>query len=63
MDSKAVVAAPAADACTELDAVSSPESPEPPVPTGAWTRDVEALCRALDAQQRAHLARAEAKDK
>ena len=39
---------------TELDSECSPVRAEPPVARGAWTRDIEALCRALDAQQRAH---------
>jgi len=44
------VAAEAAQADSEY----SPMQPEPHAPLGVWTRDVEALCRALDAQQRAH---------
>ena len=39
---------------TEVDSECPSVRAEPPVTRGAWTRDIEALCRALDAQQRAH---------
>ena len=53
MNPETSVAAPMA----ELDPVESQSSPvqiETPMVRNAWTRDIEALCRALDAQQRAN---------
>ncbi len=49
MEAEAVVADPA-----QVNSECSPIRDEPYVARGVWTRDVEALCRALDAQQRAH---------
>jgi hypothetical protein len=37
---------------TEVDSECSPMPTEPPVARGVWTRDIEALCRALEAQRR-----------
>lgn len=37
-----------------FDSECAPMQDEPYVARGVWTHDVEALCRALDAQQRAH---------
>jgi hypothetical protein len=38
-----------------IDAVSS--TPESEAVRNVWKRDIDALCRALDAQQRAHFPR------
>jgi hypothetical protein len=38
----------------ERSPIPSPVPTESPVARGAWTRDIEALCRALEAQRRAH---------
>jgi hypothetical protein len=54
MDKETVTAAPMADGVAELDSGCTPVITASPVARGAWTRDIEALCRALDAQQRAH---------
>lgn len=62
MDDKPVVAAATPDGLAEIDSGGSPAPAEAPVARGIWTRDVEALCRALDAQQRAHFPRSDAKD-
>lgn len=58
MKAKTVVAAPPAAEPAKVDAGSSPVATETPVRRGTWTRDVEALCRALEAQQRAAQQRA-----
>jgi hypothetical protein len=39
---------------TEVDSECSPIRTEPPVVRGVWTHDIEALCRALEAQRRGH---------
>jgi hypothetical protein len=54
MNAKAIVAAPAGAELAKVDSESSPVPIEAPVARGVWTRDIEALCRALEAQQRAH---------
>jgi hypothetical protein len=56
----------AASAGAELAKVSSECAPMPiesPVTRGVWTREIEELCRALEAQQRAHRASTSAEKK
>lgn len=38
---------------TKVDSECPSPPAQPPTRRGVWTRDIEALCRALDAQQRA----------
>jgi len=52
---KIVVAAPAATELAEVDSECTPIPIESQVTRGAWTREIEELCRALEAQQKAHL--------
>ena len=52
MNPQTTVAAPVSAKTTEVDRECSPIRTEPPVARGVWTRDIEALCRALEAQQR-----------
>jgi len=54
MNAKTIVAAPAGAELATVDSECSPMPIEAPVARGVWTRDIEALCRALEAQQRAH---------
>ncbi len=54
MNPQTNVAASAADELAKVDSECSPIPVESPVARGVWTRDIEALCRALEAQQRAH---------
>ena len=54
MDPQTIVAASATTELVEVDSGWSSLKIESPVVRGVWTRDIEALCRALDAQQRAH---------
>ena len=54
MDPKTIVAAPTGAEVAKVDSEPSPMPIESPVARGAWTQDIEALCRALEAQQRAH---------
>src|SRR5437667_4918516 len=61
MNRKTVVAVPTTDS-VETDFVPQPIATESPTPCGEWTRDIEALCRALNAQQRAHFAKIDAKE-
>jgi hypothetical protein len=63
MNPKAVVAAPTGGELAKVDSESSPMPIESPVARGVWTRDVEALCRALEAQQRAHFPSTDAEEK
>jgi len=63
MNPKAIVAAPAAAELAEVDAESMPIPIESQVTRGAWTREIEELCRALEAQQRAHVPRTDAEKK
>ncbi len=63
MNPQTVEAVAVAAGLTEVDSDHSPMRAEPPVARGVWTRDVEALCRALDAQQRAHFRTIAAADK
>ncbi len=62
MNPKTIVAASTAAELAEVDPECSPRPIESPVARG-WTRDVEALCRALDAQQRAHFPKIAAEEK
>ena len=63
MNPQTVVAASAGAELAEGDTECSPTQIESPVAHGVWTRDVEALCRALEAQQRAHFRSNDATDK
>ena len=54
MNPKIIVAAPTDAELAKVDAECSPVPIESPVARGVWTHDIEALCRALEAQQRAH---------
>ena len=60
---KTVVAAPAAVELAEVDSKCTPTPVESQVTRGAWTREIEELCRALEAQQRARFPRIDAKEK
>jgi hypothetical protein len=55
MNAKTIVAAPPAAELAKVDAECSPMPIESPVAHGVWTHDIEALCRALEAQQRSAL--------
>ena len=57
MDPKTIVATPTGAELAQVDSECSPMPIEPPVAHGVWTRDIEALCRALDAQQRSALSK------
>ena len=63
MNPKTVVAAPTAAELAKVDSKCSPMPLESPVARGVWTRDIEALCRALEAQQRAHVPSIDAEEK
>ena len=63
MNPKAIVAAPAAAELAEVDSECAPIPIESQVTRGAWTREIEELCRALEAQQRARLPRIDAEEK
>ena len=63
VNSKTIVAAPAAAELVEIDSECTPMPIESQVTRGAWTREIEELCRALGAQQRAHLPRIDAEEK
>jgi hypothetical protein len=54
MNAKTIAAEPTAAELANGDSEASPVATQTPVVRGVWTRDIEALCRALDAQQRAH---------
>ena len=60
---KTIVAAPAAAELAEVDSECTPIPIESKVTRGAWTREIEELCRALEAQQKAHLPRIDAEEK
>ena len=53
MNPSILLDAPMAAELAPVDAQSSPIHIETPVVRNAWTRDIEALCRAVEAQQRA----------
>ena len=63
MNSKTIAAAPTGAELAKTGSDCSPIPSESPVGQGPWTRDIEALCRALDAQQRAHFPGVDAKQK
>jgi hypothetical protein len=63
MDSKTIAAAPTGAQLAAADSESVSIRNESPVAHGPWTRDIEALCRALDAQQRAHFPGVDRKEK
>jgi hypothetical protein len=54
MNPKTTVATHAAAAPTDVDSDCTPIPIESQATRGAWTREIEELCRALEAQQRAH---------
>jgi hypothetical protein len=62
MNPKTIVAASTAAELAKVDPECSPTPIESPTARG-WTRDVEALCRAIEAQQRAHSPRTDAEEK
>jgi hypothetical protein len=62
MNPKTIVAASTAAELAKVDSECSPIPIESPVARG-WARDVEALCRALEAQQRAHFPSIDAEEK
>ena len=53
MNPKTIVGAPAAAELAEVDSECTPIL-ESQVTRGAWTREIEELCRALEAKQGAH---------
>lgn len=61
MNPKTIVATSTAAELAEVAPECSPIPIESPVARG-WTRDVDALCRALEAQQRAHFRSIEAEE-
>ena len=63
MNPKTIVAAPAAPELAEVDSECTPIPIASQVTRGAWTREIEELCRALEAQQRAHFPRIDAEEK
>ena len=63
MDPQIIVAASATTELVEVDSGWSSTQIESPAVRGAWTRDIEALCRALDAQERAHVRKVDAEEK
>ena len=60
---KTIVAVPTAAELAEVDSKRTPIPIEPQVTRGAWTREINELCRALGAQQRAHFRSIEAEKK
>ena len=63
MNSKTIVAAPAAAELAEVDSECAAIPIESQVTHGAWTREIGELCRALEAQQRAHFPSIDAEEK
>jgi hypothetical protein len=55
MNAKTIVASPTDAELAQVDSECSPMPIESPAAHGVWTHDIEALCRALDAQQRSAL--------
>ena len=55
MNAKTIVASPTDAELAQVDSECSPMAIESPAAHGVWTHDIEALCRALDAQQRSAL--------
>jgi hypothetical protein len=62
MNPKTILAASTAGELAKVDSECLPIPIESPVARG-WTRDIEALCRALEAQQRAHFPSIDAEQK
>jgi len=60
---KTIVAAPATAELAEVDSECTPIPIESQVTRGAWTREIEELCRALEAQQRTHVPSIDAEEK
>src|SRR5947207_11582896 len=60
---KTIVAAPAAAELAEVDSECTPIPIECQMTRGAWTREIEELCRALEVQQRAHVPSTDAEKK
>jgi hypothetical protein len=60
---KTIVAAPPAAKLAEVDSECTPIPIESQVTRGAWTREIEELCRALEAQQKAHFPSIDAEEK
>ena len=63
MNPQTTVAVSEAAEITKVDCECSPIRTEPPAARGVWTRDIEALCRALEAQQRPHVPSIAAEEK
>ena len=63
MNPKTIVAAPAAAELAEVDSECTPIPIDSQMTRGAWTREIEELCRALEAQQRAHVPSTDAEKK
>jgi len=63
MNPQTIEAVSVATELTKVDSECSPIRTEPAVARGVWTRDIEALCRALEAQQRAHFPSIAAEEK
>ena len=63
MNPKTIVAAPTAAELVKVDSECPAIPIESPLARDVWTRDIEALCRALDAQQRAHFPGIDAEEK
>ena len=63
MNPKTVLAASTAAELAEVEYECSSIPLDSPVTRGVWTRDIEALCRALEAQQRAHFPRFDGEEK
>ena len=62
MNPKTILAASTAGELAKVDSECSPIPIETPVARG-WTRDIEALCRSLEAQQQAHFPSIDAEEK
>ena len=58
-----IVAAPAAAEPADVDSDYTPIPIESQVTRGAWTREIEELCRALETQKKAHYLSTDAEDK
>jgi len=60
---KTIVAALAAAGPADVDSDCTPIPIESQVTRGAWTREIEELCRALETQKRAHYPSTDAEEK
>ena len=63
MNPQTIEAVSVAAELTKVDFECSPIQTESPIARGVWTRDIEALCRALEAQQRARFPSIAAEEK